>query len=84
MAFILAGLFYALGVLIFFGDAIDRWGTKLQSQYSSPNDPLTSVADFVRGVGVTFAQSGWVIPCMLIGVVLTVTALLIRGKKPSN
>ena len=82
LAFILAGVFYALGLLFFIGDSIDQWGTELQSQYSSPNDLLTGIADLVRGFGiVTGEKSQWVIPCILIGVVLTVTGSLIRGKK---
>jgi len=87
LAFTLAGVFYALGILLFIGDSINRWGTELQSQYSAPNDPLTGIADLVRGFGiVTGGKSQWVIPCILIGVGLTVTGYLIRGnhEKVSN
>jgi amino acid transporter len=82
LAFILAGVFYALGVFFFIGDTIDDWGTELQAQHSSPDDLLSSVADFVRGLGITTGdKSQWVIPCILIGVGLTVTGSLTRGKK---
>jgi hypothetical protein len=59
---------------------VTRW-------YSAPNDPLTGIADLVRGFGiVTGGKSQWVIPCILIGVGLTVTGYLIRGnhEKVSN
>jgi len=36
----------------------------------------------VKGLGIeTGDKSLWAIPCLLIGVVLTVTGFLIRGKK---
>ncbi len=82
LAFILAGVFYALGVFFFIGDTIERLGTDLQKQYSSPDDPLTILADFVRGLGAfTSDKTHWVIPCILLGVGLTTTGYLIKEKK---
>ncbi len=82
LAFTLAGIFYGLGFLFFIGDSIDRWGTELQAEHSSPDDLLNSVADFVRGLGVsTGDKTQWVIPCILLGVGLTTTGYLIKEKK---
>ena len=80
LAIIFSGVFYALGVLFFFGDSIDRWGTELQLQYST-GDPLAGIGDLVRGFGIaTGGKSVWVIPCILLGSAFTAAAIIIGEK----
>ena len=80
-ATIVAVTCYVLAGLIFFGDAIEKWGRDLQSQYQ-PDVPLGSFADFVTGVGITATDAGmpWAVGFAVIALAATVVAVLINQK----
>ena len=81
LAIIVAVICYVLAGLIFFGDAIEKWGKDLQSQYP-PDVPLGSFADFVGGVGIAATDAGmpWAVGFAVIASAATVVAVLINEK----
>ena len=81
LAFIFAGVSYALACLFFLGDAITDWGRNLYYQDSTANVVILTFADFVGGVGMSTNTLSWFIGCMLVGVALTVTAIW-NSRKP--
>lgn len=80
-AIIFAAITYALASLYFVSDAITDWGMNLASQHSPDEVIIVSFANMVTGFGLGCASIVWVILFGLIGVALTVLALVSKPDK---
>ena len=81
LAFIFAGVSFALASLFFVSDAITDWAISMQAQYPSDSIPMGPFSDFVRGFALSAGTVSWFIGCMLVGVALTVTAIWNNKKR---
>ena len=81
LAFIIAGVSFALASLFFVSDAITDWAIGMQAQYPSDSIPMGPFSNMVRGFAISTGAVPWFIGCMLIGVALTVTAIVSNRKK---
>ncbi len=76
LAFIIAGVSFALASLYFVSDAVTDWAIGMQAQYPSDSIPMGPFSNMVRGFAISTGAVPWLIGCTLVGVALLVTAII--------